>query len=471
MSTRLLAASFPALAAALPAAAGGHAPDDLRAAVAELLADADARTSLLAEGASAGYDSGFIIKDAGGYSLKVNGLVQFRYTANFRGRSDSASAANPDGRPFTGGFNTRFSKLRFSGTAHDPSIFWGVNGEFLRGNNGRFILEDAFVGWRFADGWSFRGGQYKIRFWREWDVSDEFQLTADRSMTDKVFRGGRSQGLELAYTGETIRGWLQVHDGFLAQNSDFGTNSRATASLSPAGTDLTLARNSFGFARDGGEGNFAVTLRAEAKWAGTWDNFKDFTSAPGSGYAGMAGVAGHIQGSRLDLPFRTAAGPALTDAAGNPYTGDTILGAWTADLTMKGDGWNAFLAGVGQHTRTSVNAPAGSPAVGSVSTSDFGALAQFGFYLPDTKVEPFARWDGIFADGDPRGFSGSDRFFNTLTVGANYFIHGHAAKLTCDVQWFPNRTNALGGNDPTRAYLAPSGRNQVALRFQFQLLF
>ena len=56
--------------------------DQIRATVAEMLADAETRTSLLSAG-DAGHDGGFFLA-GDGFKLSIGGNVQFRYMANFR---------------------------------------------------------------------------------------------------------------------------------------------------------------------------------------------------------------------------------------------------------------------------------------------------------------------------------------------------------------------------------------------------
>ena len=67
-----------------PLSSGANA-DEVRAIVAEMLADADTRSSLLQGGGSAGWDDGFFIESGdGSFRLNVGALIQFRYVASFR---------------------------------------------------------------------------------------------------------------------------------------------------------------------------------------------------------------------------------------------------------------------------------------------------------------------------------------------------------------------------------------------------
>jgi hypothetical protein len=106
----------------------GVSRDEVRAMVADMLADADTRSSLLQGGGVAGYDKGFVVRSPdGNYSLKINGLVQFRYVANYRNTEgdagvfrdvDSSNDTTGDvvrGDDFNGAFQLRRVNIDFSG--------------------------------------------------------------------------------------------------------------------------------------------------------------------------------------------------------------------------------------------------------------------------------------------------------------------------------------------------------------------
>ena len=178
----------------------------------------------------------------------------------------------------------------------------------------------------------------------------------------------------------------------------------------------------------------------------------------GSDYAGMVGIAGHYE---------------YTD-------GDSVAGAddlnyfsWTVDASLEGDGWNAFVAGYGQHIEAdSVLTNNILLTSGDVDVDNFGLIVQGGIFIPETDWELFARYDGIFADDD---ITGSDDIFNTVTFGTNWYWSGHAAKFTFDVQYFIDDAADFAGvpgfGPDTRVGFLGSGDAEVALRAQFQLLF
>ncbi|MEM9081968.1 MAG: hypothetical protein AAGB34_00110, partial [Planctomycetota bacterium] len=95
--------------------------DEVRAIVAEMMADAETRSSLLANGGGAGWDDGFYIKsEDGNFKLKVGGWAQFRYVANFR----DTALAGTSGDDTEHGFNATRTRINFKGHVIDPSLFY-----------------------------------------------------------------------------------------------------------------------------------------------------------------------------------------------------------------------------------------------------------------------------------------------------------------------------------------------------------
>lgn len=431
--------------------------DEVRAIVSEMLADAENRSSLLAAGGG-GHDGGmFYLADANGnFRLNVGGQIQFRYLLNFRDDQDGGTNALPnrENDDFESGFQTSNTRLWFSGNIVDPNLYYAIVGNFNR-DGGDFNLEEAYAGYKWDNGFSLQWGQFVLPFLREKLVAQYYQLAADRSLTDITFDQGYSQGIQLGYAAEEFRAMLAFSDGFRSANSEFGSVNNGTGN--------------FGFTGQGGESDWAITARAEIKFAGAWDQFKDFTSMPESQFAAMLGIAGHIEGSANDIGV---------DPDGDPTTGDefdseTRFGGWTVDLSLEGDGWNLYFAGNGAYTDNSSSA--GAPAGFDDSITDYGLVVQGGFFFPDTDWELFARYDGIFADEDRTAGGGDDdnETFSTVTVGTNYYWSGHAAKFTFDVQYFIDNAND-GLNTVTNreiGYLGSGEDGEVTLRFQFQLLF
>lgn len=419
--THLAAAALTACSAAAlaePSSWSQEQADQTRAIVAEMLADASTRTSLLADGGVAGHDGKFFLASPDGkFRLNVGGQLQFRYIASFL--SDDPVFSPDD---FDPGFETSNTRLRFDGHIFEPGLFYAVQMNFAE-DTGTATLEDAYVGYAWDNGWAVIWGQLKMPVLWEDVLHEKYNLAVDRSVVNAAIDPGRSQGIWAHYSSDDWRMWAGFNDGLATANTAFNA---------------------------AGEPDWAFTTRWEWKIAGQWSQFDQFTSPRGSEFAAKLAAATHWQN-----------GP---DVKGVPAA---MVGAYTADLMLKGDGWNAFGSFVGLHID-----PDGAP----TATDDFGLMAQGGIYLTD-KFELFGRYDVVIPDND----RAADKAFNTVTLGGNYYLHGQAAKLTFDVQWFLDDTvdNALvsaiaggPGSNGGAIGLRPSPNdNQLALRLQFQLLF
>jgi hypothetical protein len=396
--------------------------DEVRAIVAEMMSDAETRSSLLQSGATAGHDGKFFLASPdGNFRLNVSGQVQFRHYMNFSdGPSVGFNGATHDS--FEAGFQTRRTKLQFEGHIFDPNLFYRVLGAYNR-NGGNFQLEDAFVGYRFGNGWHAKWGQFKLPFLREESNSSTMMLAVDRSLTNNYFTQGRSQAIEVGYTEEMWKAMFAFSDGFRSSNSEFDTN--------PA--------------------DFGFTGRFEFLVDGDWGQFRDYTSPRGSNFGLLLGAAMHYE--RGADRFMQA-----------PTSHYDFLG-WTVDATVQGDGWNIYGAYIGSYNDVHTGG----------NFTDHGFVVQGGAYLTD-EFELFGRYDilipdsGVFNDN-----------INSITAGFNYYLHGHAAKFTMDVVWVLDETvavdpitgasSAIFGNQRGLGLLGSSEENEVVVRTQFQLLF
>ncbi|MCH8270588.1 MAG: hypothetical protein IH985_05180 [Planctomycetes bacterium] len=336
-------------------------------------------------------------------SVRVTGQLQFRYVINHR---DQTPGAEDDAV----GFQTRRSKFKLDGTIADRWKY-KVSTAFSR-SSGTGSLEDAYVRYIADDGWEFTFGKFKLPYAREESVSSSAQLTADRSVTNAFFSLKRSQAVRAAWEGESARFAVAFSDGSRADKTDFISADEA---------------------------DFALTARGEYRFAGNdWGAFKQFTSFRGSSYAAMAGAAVHYQ-----------SGGETFGTADEDFTG------LTADLSLLGDGFNAFAAILWQRVE-----PAGGPAL-----ENTGLIVQGGWFV-DPAWELFARWDAILSDQVDD--------FSTVTVGVNRYLlpESHAAKFTGDVQFFLDEQASTDAPASTATGLQASTRDgQWALRLQMQLLF
>jgi hypothetical protein len=419
-------------------AAFAQSNDEVRATVAQMLNDAETRSSLLA-GGDAGHDGRFFIA-GDGFRLNIGGLLQFRYDLNFRGNSDIAAGQDD----FTHGFQTRRVKLDFNGELN-KDWFFRVRLTNDSESSGSLSYDYAYAGYKFANGWKATWGQFKLPLLREELVSDSKQLAAERSIVNGMFTQGYSQGVELAYEAETWRAFFAFSDGLNSANTDF--NSRQNINVPPGGNPTLVVS---------GQGEYGLTGRGEFMLSGNWKQFEDFTSAKGSDFGCMLGAAVHYQQS---------------DNTGNPTDSDLQTLRYTIDASFEGDSWNAYAAFIGDHSKAR-NFGGNSP-----DFDNFGFVGQGGWRFAEN-TEVFGRYEFAYLDNDlvnaAATGSGKNKF-HFLTAGLNQYYAGHAAKATADVVYsFQDTSNlaALGYIPNTGVGLLGQAKSgEVVIRLQFQLMF
>ena len=418
------------------------------ATIDSVLRDAERRSSpsfLQTGGFTAGYSKNkFLIQDeAGNFVLNPNLQFQFRHVANFRNDNTAPDDDDPDTDPegsgdsvTTSGFELRRMKFAFEGNAFGPALTYKFQWATNRGN-GNPVLDDAWVRWAvgntFGEGgkdFAVRVGQFKDPTFHEEITSSKRQLAVDRSLMNEVLAGGITdwvQGVALIWDdgpeGRPLRAEVGYSDGINTDNTNF-TDTGGSAFYGLTNPDWGI----FG--------------RAEYLAMGNWKQYDDFSA----------------MGNTEDL-LVVGAGATYSENGAGLEGGDAVL--YTVDAQYESGKLGLYAAYVGAYAHRDTPSGAGS-------THDMGWLAQAGYML-DQKWELFGRYDTTLLDDD-RFEEDSDQedTFHELTVGLNYYIKGHAAKLTIDGSWLPNGTP---NNQEGIGYIDPDGDDdQFVIRTQFQLL-
>jgi len=422
MTGRVVVAAGAALAACGPAlgegASAGRSADEIRAISAEVLADAEARSSLLQGGGSGGWDDGFWVRSSdGSAALRVHGQFQFQFAGSSR------SGAGDD---YDHEFAVRRTKLFFSGRVPGGWSYL-INGAVGR-TDGELTLEDARV-WRTLgeDGPRLTLGQFKSGFLLEERTSGTRQLGVDRSFLNEWFTVDRTQGVMLSGRGERARWWAMLSDGVRA--SSFGLNGEGSNSdLGSVNTDIAGTAGAAFLFGDGA----------------SWDQFNDLSSASDAPVAGRLGVAGHYQEG------------ASTGAGATPRAFSA-----TADLSLEFGGGSAQAWGVWQSTENELG-------MGGNDFDQWGVGVQGAVFLAPDEWELFGRWEHL--DFDDALGAGADDSLSLLTVGVTRYLHGHAVRWT---------TQAVYAFDTVPVSRAPLGLladaagedGQVGFVTQIQILF
>jgi hypothetical protein len=473
----------------------------IRGIVTDVLADAETRASLQDSAITAGYKNGFFIASPdGAFTMKVQGLMQTRFTWGHLGGEPSAPnyPNAPDTKQDRTGWEIPTAQLTLSGTmwdqtfeymirtvyANDPTITlqnqaFGGGGSRIASpaigtqavgpygsGSGRLGVTDAWVRANLSQDWAFRVGQFKLPFDREFLVYDAYTMLASKSVLSNHLSVGYSQGVELEYFGDDFRWKIAYSDG---GTDNLGGPNIALVGTEPLNTPWYQS-----------QADWAITSRVEFKLNGLWEEFRQFTSPRGEEFGFLVGAAVHYQQGR---PWYSQG---VVQGTGDDYNNWLNL---TADATLNFGGasvfasfyWSNVSSGAAQVYSNSPNGFGALPSYYASSANIFGFLVQGAVYVSD-EIELFAQYEygsstgpfnlpnsGLGGGPAPANFNvPSD--LNLLTVGFNWYFHGQNAKWTTDFGI------AFGGvsyfwADPAYGLRASDASNQFLLRTQWQLFF
>jgi hypothetical protein len=393
---------------------------EIKTLVHEVLADADTRASLQDTGMTAGWNEHFFLGSADGrFLLVMEGLMQIRFIWNYRDAPEPPISGQ-DNDLYRYGFENTRTQLTFRGHVFNDDIEYLVRGNYLR-SGGNDNLLDAWVRYLFSDEWALRFGQFKLPFSREALIGDGDLLAVERSLVGELFGVGRSQGIELQYSDSANRVGVAFSDG--NQSNIAGTSSLNTV-WSAEDTE------------------WSFTGRYERLFAGSWQQFEDFTSPPGDEFGMLMGIAASGQQG---------------ESNGNPTFGNRDEERFfdiTADLSMEWGGANAFASAYYAY----LDIPNGIFHL-------YGLMGQAGVYIAP-------KWE-LFAQANYVWFSSSSPHLDNcgaITCGVNYYLDGQDLKWTTDISFGLNQISFQSDIGGFRVD-APDGSTQIVLRTQFQLLF
>lgn len=383
---------------------------DVDATVESVLRDANKRSQLMQAGAvTAGYEKGkaFFRSEDGNFYLNPNLQFQFRDVTNYR--DDVPQGDDPDTNRIENGMEIRRMKIAFGGHAFTPKLTYNFQFAFSR-SGGTPTLEDAWVKYMFADTIGFRVGQMKDITFHEEFTSSKRQLAVDRSLMNEVLAGGLTDFVQVVHfiyedANSPVRFEGGLTDGVNSDNTNFQDPPANAA-------------------------HFGVDGRLDFFVMGDRKQYDDFTAMNNKTDLLVFGAGAHFtQSGDGNSVFHTV------DAQWENQTGTSVYGAFVGIWSEEGD---------------------------SDSSYSWGGLGQVAQMLGE-QWEIFGRYDYTNFDGG----TSDDVSFSEVTIGANYYFSGHAAKCTVDVVYLPDGApgsgssgiGVLGGDD-----------TQFAIRGQFQLL-
>jgi hypothetical protein len=394
-----------------------YSSKDVVDTVAAVIKNADKHSVLLDETGSP-YLGGwrndkFTLQSADGNTV-LHPWFQFqpRHVTNYREDAKNGEA------DIQNGFEIRRMKFGVDGSIFTKDLTYLFNWATNR-KTGALELEEAWARYVFSKPWAARIGQIKDPLAHEQLMSSKVLLAADRSLLNEAFIGGDDfvQAVTLAYgdADTALQFEIAYTDGSQSANTNFQDDTD--------NDDLTTQDRA----------NWGAAGRVQFKLFGDWKDYQDFTAM--NTKKGLL-----VLGGGIDATQKTS----------------TTAYVHTVDLQWESpSGLGAYGAYIGRYTDTS----------GSSDPYDWGFLVQVN-WLFNRQFELFGRYDYIHFDDDTLP-TAAEREVHEITIGVNYYMHGHAAKFTIDGTWLPNGTPIAADGI---SVLRNDDHDEFILRGQFQLL-
>jgi hypothetical protein len=419
-----------------------------QATVNGVMSDAERRSQLLDTGGFvAGYKEGrfFLGSDDGKFILRPWFQLQIRYVAN--SRDDAKPGGDSD---IQTGFEVRRLKIGFDGNMFSPDLAYFFNwatsrqssninvtngggatvGSVSNSLGGVPILEEAWVRYNFHNTpWYIKAGQIKDPLLHDQIVSSRYQQSAERSLTADTFANGDAftEGATVIYDPKQ---WFRAEAGV-----NHGMRSANTSFQDPP-------TNAY---------DFGVAGRAEFKLFGRWQDYAQVGSVGTTEPLLVFGVG--CDSSQHSHATQTVA---VVDGMYASPTGLNFYSAFVDRYTNSNFGFQTLSA-----TGATITPPPAN--VLNTPTNEYSILFEAGYNI-NQKIEPFGRYEYIHVAGTP---AGSVNYFSDITAGVNWYVVGHRAKFTAQVQYLPK---GIPYADTASDLLTNNGHTEIVGTLQFQLL-
>lgn len=428
--------------------------DALREQIKSILGEREFREQLIGSITQAGYDDGFFIKSSDDkYSMKVNGVFQFRWTYYDQQRTNrwQLPGLQRDDRT---GFDVQRMRIALNGKFGDnASYHLTIRADAPDGYNAR--IHYAWANYRFADEFQVKAGIFRLASTHAQMQSDSNFNMIDRPMTDAVFGLG---------VGTGVRFWGQLFgkrlDYYVDIVNSLGSPDNRTITTDPAELDNNPA------------------LVAKLVWHALGDKpgkeFKDdpdFDHHPSPALdIGMhyAFNADEYDSRTLRVPFPLVNGY-RQGGFGLTSTNGTQMNQFGLNANFKLAGFSL----IGEYMLRTIDpkrvystpyTPWWILTNDGSTTAQHGAYVQAGYFLPieclKDKLELVARVGGVSALASEQ--EGSWEY----SAGANYYFDKQRCKLSADV----TKVYEAPISSSTSS-LANVNDNALVFRVQFQVAF
>lgn len=370
------------------------------------------------------YDDAFLLAVDDWFYLTLGGLLQARYTVNYRTDPPTDAVTGEREKQVAQGFDV--ARARFDmgiGLTEYVTLFMRIG--VVAGGN--FSFQKAFIDlkWKY---FRIRAGLFMQPTIAEDLIGPTELLFLDYSIVENVFAPGSSKGLMFTYLRERFAINLGLSDGL---------------------------RTGFSEIRDAANADFAITLRTEYAW----------------GEAGLSGFNDLI--SRRSRAFGIRLGGALHYQDGGRTAGSlpAKIAQGTVDLSMHGNGWSLLFSGVvGQDATDATSSNEAGELVG-------GGVSLMGGYFVAKNVQLFGQYNivprpkiqGALPPAAPDEIIGPPSTFQSFGIGFSYFaLPGRDnVKVSSDFKYFLGRERgSLVPTSPLNSIQPNDAGSQFAWRVQ-----
>lgn len=187
--------------------------DAIRSLVADVLADAEGRTSLRGSDSDVPWNE--IASESRLFTLQL-GVFQ---------QADWALNARP-GETVVRGFEVENTYLNVSGNAYGPTWTYWMRLTLGSGPDGGTGAQYAYIQGDLGDGWSVQAGRLTPCFSYEQALNTSSIVGIYLSFIAGQFDPESSEGVSLTWQGDDLRGWVTVCNGFNPANASAVRNNR-----------------------------------------------------------------------------------------------------------------------------------------------------------------------------------------------------------------------------------------------------